>query len=103
MKPLKPPTPPPSAIETMFQIEYHIGFDAHPQQQDANFYTGMGCIATVKYEGFVVDVYCDGITKAKLLNEPNGEVVSTLTDPSDFIDAGLDTDKALEIANNQNL
>ncbi len=103
MKPLKPPAPPPSIDETLFQIEYHIGFDPHPQQQDAVFYTGMGCIATIKYEGFVVDVYCDGITKANLLKEAQGEVVSTLTDPSDFIDAGLDTDKALEIASNQEL
>lgn len=100
---MKPLIPLPKIDETKFQIEYHIGFDPHPQQQDAIFYTGMGCIATIKYEGFVVDVYCDGITKAHLLNEPNGEVVSTLTDPSDFIDAGIDTDKALEIANNSDI
>jgi len=100
---MKPLTPLPTIDETKYEIEYHIGFDPHPQQQDAIFYTGMGCIATVKYEGFVVDVYCDGITKANLLKEPQGEVVSTLHHPTDFIDAGLDTDKALEIANNQEL
>lgn len=100
---MKPLMPPPTIDETKFQIEYHIGYDPNPQQQDAIFYTGMGCIATVKYEGFVVDVYCDGITNANLLNEPSGEVVFTMNCPSDFISAGLDTDKALEIANQQNL
>ena len=75
---MKPLMPPPTIDETKFEIEYHIGYDPYPQQQDAIFYTGMDCIATVKYEGFVVDVYCDGETRANLLNEPNGEVVFPL-------------------------
>jgi hypothetical protein len=100
MKPLKPR---PSIDENLFQITYHIGFDLHPQQQDAIFYTGMGCIATVKYEGFSVDVYCDGETRANLLDAPQGSTVSTLYHPSDFIDAGIDTDDALKMANEQEL
>lgn len=99
MKPLKPPT---AIDENLFQVEYHTGFDPHPNQQDAIFYTGMDCIATVKYEGFVVDVYCDGETRANLL-DTQGQVVSTLYNPTDFIDAGIDTDDALKMANEQNL
>jgi hypothetical protein len=86
-----------------YTIEYHMGFDPHPQQQDAIFYTGLGRIATVQFEGFHVDVYCDGETRANLLDAPQGRVVSSLYNPSDFIDAGIDTDKALEIANNSEI
>lgn len=83
------------------KITWHLGFDPHPKQQDAIFYTGMGCVATIDYEGFQVDVYCDGETKAHLTKD--GEVVSTLTNPADFIDAGIDTDDALSLANDNNL
>ena len=83
-------------------IVYHTGFDPHHSQNDAIFYTGMGLIATVTFEGFSVDVYCDGETRANLLNEDK-ETVAILYTPSDFIDAGLDTDKALEIANNSEI
>jgi hypothetical protein len=86
-----------------YTIEYHMGFDPDLQQQDAIFYTGLGRIATVQFEGFHVDVYCDGETKANLLDAPQGRVVSSLYNPSDFIDAGIDTDKALEIANNSEI
>lgn len=85
------------------KIKYHLGFDPHPSQQDAIFYTGMGCIATVEYKGFQVDVYCDGETRANLLDAPQGEIVSSLFSPTDFIDAGLDTDDALKLANDQEL
>ena len=82
------------------EIVYHTGFDPHHSQNDAIFYTGMGLIATVTLEGFSVDVYCDGETRANLLNEDK-ETVAILYTPSDFIDAGLDTDGALHIANDQ--
>jgi len=85
------------------KIKYHLGFDPHPSQQDAIFYTGMGCIATVEYKGFQVDVYCDGETRANLLDAPQGEIVSSLFSPTDFIDAGIDTDDALKLANDQEL
>ena len=100
MKPLKPK---PVVNPELFVVEYHLGFHPHSSQQDAIFYTGMNCVATVKYEGFSVDVYCDGETRANLLDAPQGQVVSTLYSPSDFIDAGLDTDDALRLANQQEL
>ena len=83
------------------KITWHLGFDPHPKQQDAIFYTGMGCVATIDYKGFQVDVYCDGITRAHL--KKDGQVVSTLTTPADFIDAGIDTDDALSLANNSEI
>lgn len=84
-------------------IKYHLGFDPHPSQQDAIFYTGMGCVATVEYKGFQVDVYCDGDTKAHLLNMPQGEVLVTMCSPTEFIDAGIDTDDVLRGANREEL
>ena len=50
-----------------------------------------------------MDIYCDGETKAHLLDSPQGQVVRSLYDPSDFIDAGLTTDDALRLANEQGL
>jgi len=85
------------------KITWHLGFDPHPKQRDAIFYTGMGCVATLDYKGFQVDVYCDGETRANLLDAPQGEVVSSLYSPTDFIDAGIDTDDALLLANQQEL
>lgn len=70
---------------------------------DAVFYTGEGIIATVKHEGFSVDVYCDGDTNAVLLDQPNGEIVSHLYSPSDFISAGIDTDEAMNMAVEQEI
>ena len=72
-------------------------------RNDACFYAGEGHIATVSYEGFAVDVYCDGDTKANLLDAPKGTVVSTLYFPHDFESAGLNTDDALSLANKQEL
>jgi hypothetical protein len=63
----------------------------------------MGLIATVIWEGFHVDVYCDGETRVNLLDAPQGQVVSSLYNPSDFIEAGLNTDDALRVANDQEL
>jgi hypothetical protein len=63
----------------------------------------MGLIATVIWEGFHVDVYCDGETRVNLLDAPQGQVVSSLYNPSDFIEAGLNTDDALRLANEQEL
>lgn len=70
---------------------------------DAVFYTGEGLIATVKYKGFAVDVYCDGAVNATLLDQPNGEIISHLYSPSDFVSAGIDTDEAMSMAIEQGL
>lgn len=86
---------------TQHEIVYHYG-DPDPHQNDAMFFAGMGCVATVIYEGFAVDVYCDGATNATLLNK-DGEVISHLYEKSDFVEVGLDTDTALSMAIEQNL
>jgi len=85
------------------KVDYRSGVAPDPKQQDAIFFTGFGLLATVSYEGFAVDIYCDGETKAHLLDSPQGQVVRSLYDPSDFIDAGLTTDDALRLANEQGL
>ena len=85
-----------------YEIKYN-SIDPDPAQQDAIFYTGMGLIATVIWEGFHVDVYCDGETRVNLLDAPQGQVVSSLYNPSDFAEAGLNTDDALRVANDQEL
>ena len=72
-------------------------------RRDAVFYTGEGLIATVTYKGFDVDVYCDGVTHAELLAEPNGYPVSRLSSASDFISAGLGTDEAISMAVEQEI
>lgn len=85
------------------KVDYRSGVAPDPKQQDAIFFTGFGLLATVSYEGFAVDIYCDGETKAHLLDSPQGQVVRSLYDASDFIDAGLTTDDALRLANEQGL
>lgn len=85
------------------EAKYHIPFTPHRNQQDAIFYTGMDCIATITCAGYAVDVYCDGETRAHLLDKKDGEKVKTLYTPADFIDAGIDTDNALVMANEQGL
>lgn len=85
------------------KVDYKSGVAPDPKQQDAIFFTGFGLLATVSYEGFAVDIYCDGETKAHLLDSPQGQVVRSLYDASDFIDAGLTTDDALRLANEQGL
>lgn len=89
--------------ESKFSIIYHLGASPDLAQQDAIFYTGFGSVSTVSYEGFAVSVYCDGETKANLLDAPQGKVVSTLYFPDDFESAGLNTDDALRLANEQQL
>lgn len=85
------------------EAKYHIGFMPHVKQQDAIFYTGMDCIATITCAGYAVDVYCDGETRANLLDKKDGEIVKTLYTPTDFLDAGIDTDDAIIMANEQGL
>lgn len=85
------------------EITYRGGVTPDPKQQDAIFFTGYGLIATVSYAGFSVDVFCDGDTKANLLTMAQGEVTLTMTEPSDFIDAGIDSDDLIEALNKQEL
>ncbi len=84
------------------EITWRFGSSPNPARYDAIFYTGFGHLATVSCEGFEVDIFCDGETKANLLNA-EGEVVDTLFTPDDFDNAGINTDVALRLANEQNL
>ena len=54
---------------------------------DACFYAGEGLIATVSYEGFAVDIYCDGETKIY-----NREKDDYYNGGTDLIAGGFDTD-----------
>lgn len=54
---------------------------------DACFYAGEGFIATVEYEGFVVDIYCDGETKIY-----NPETEEWYNGGTGLIAGGFDTD-----------
>jgi len=54
---------------------------------DACFYAGEGFIATVEYEGFVVDIYCDGETKIY-----NPEKEEWYNGGTGLIAGGFDTD-----------
>ena len=56
-------------------------------RNDACFYAGEGHIATVLYEGFAVDVYCDGDTKIYNRNKDQ-----YYTGGADLILGGFDTD-----------
>lgn len=84
------------------EVKYHMPIPIK-EQQDAIFYTGMNCLATITCAGYSVDVYCDGDTKAELLKEAGGEVVATLYTPRDFIDAGINTDDAMRLATEQGI
>jgi hypothetical protein len=57
------------------------------ERHDACFYAGEGHIATVLYEGFAVDVYCDGDTK--IYNRSKDQYY---TGGADLILGGFDTD-----------
>ncbi len=79
--------------EDKFVIKYasHIlpsaSLNLNPSRFDACFFAGEGFIVTVSYEGFAVDVYCDGDTKIynrKADDYYNGGV--------DLIAGGFDTD-----------
>ncbi len=57
------------------------------ERHDACFYAGEGHIATVLYEGFAVDIYCDGDTKIY-----NRKTDQYYTGGADLILGGFDTD-----------
>ena len=79
--------------EDKFVIKYasHMlpsaGLKLNPSRFDACFFAGEGFIATVAYEGFSVDIYCDGETK---IYNPNTE--EWYKGGSDLIRGGFDTD-----------
>ena len=54
---------------------------------DACFYAGEGFIGTVSYEGFAVEIFCDGDTKIH-----NRKTDEYYTGGSDLIRGGFDTD-----------
>ena len=74
--------------ESNFVIKYasHL-VPSVTKRYDACFYAGEGLIATVSYEGFAVDIYCDGDTKIQ-----NRETDEYYTGGSDLIRGGFDTD-----------
>jgi len=74
-------------------VEFKISYEPHPEQQDAIWYQGEGCIASVSYKGFAVDIYCDG--DMRITNRETEEVYRS---PSDLLSAGFDTDKQLSKA-----
>ena len=59
----------------------------NPSRFDACFFAGEGFIASVAYEGFVVDIYCDGETKIY-----NPETEEWYKGGTDLILGGFDTD-----------
>lgn len=77
--------------ESKFVIKYasHMlpSVAAGITRHDACFYAGEGHIATVLYEGFAVDVYCDGDTKIYNRNKDQ-----YYTGGADLILGGFDTD-----------
>lgn len=83
-------------------IEWHLSFEPDlDNQQDAIFYQGLGCIATVKYKEVSVDIYSDGDLRAVLKDDVRGD--STLRTTSDFLDFGLTSDEKIREANENNL
>lgn len=74
--------------ESKFVIKYasHLS-PSVIERYDACFYAGEGLIGTVSYEGFAVDIYCDGVTKIQ-----NRETDEYYTGGSDLIRGGFDTD-----------
>jgi hypothetical protein len=77
--------------ESKFVIKYasHMlpSLAAGITRHDACFYAGEGHIATVLYEGFGVDIYCDGETKIY-----NRNTEQYYTGGADLILNGFDTD-----------
>jgi len=79
--------------ESKFVIKYasHMSPSAslklNPSRFDACFFAGEGFIATVEYEGFVVDIYCDGETKIY-----NPEKEEWYNGGTGLIAGGFDTD-----------
>ena len=87
--------------ESKFVIKYasHMlpsaSLKLNPERFDACFFAGEGLITTVSYEGFAVDIYCDGETKIY-----NRETDDYYNGGKDLIACGFDTDskfnKAIE-------
>ena len=79
--------------ESKFVIKYssHMlpsaSLKLNPSRFDACFFAGEGFIASVAYEGFVVDIYCDGETKIY-----NRETDDYYNGGTDLIAGGFDTD-----------
>jgi hypothetical protein len=79
--------------ESKFVIKYasHMlpsaSLRLNPSRFDACFFAGEGFIATVEYEGFVVDIYCDGETKIY-----NPETEEWYNGGTGLIAGGFDTD-----------
>jgi hypothetical protein len=86
--------------ESKFVIKYasHL-VPSVTERYDACFYAGEGLIGTVSYEGFAVDIYCDGDTKIQ-----NRKTEEYYTGGSDLIRGGFDTDsKFNEAVENETL
>ena len=85
--------------ESKFVIKYssHMlpsaSLKLNPSRFDACFFAGEGFIASVAYEGFVVDIYCDGETKIY-----NPETEEWYKCGTDLILGGFDTDNRLNKA-----
>jgi hypothetical protein len=86
--------------ESKFVIKYasHL-VPSVTERYDACFYAGEGLIGTVSYEGFAVDIYCDGDTKIH-----NRKTDEYYMGGSDLIRGGFDTDsKFNEAVENETL
>jgi hypothetical protein len=85
--------------EDKFVIKYasHMlpsaGLKLNPSRFDACFFAGEGFIASVAYEGFAVDIYCDGETK--IYNRSTDEYYNG---GMDLIRSEFDTDNRLNRA-----
>ena len=85
--------------ESKFVIKYasHMlpsaGLKLNPSRFDACFFAGEGFIASVAYEGFAVDLYCDGETKIY-----NPETEEWYKGGTDLIRSEFDTDNRLNRA-----
>ena len=79
--------------ESKFVIKYasHMlpsaSLKLNPSRFDACFFAGEGFIVTVSYEGFAVDLYCDGETKIY-----NPKTEEWYRGGADLIAGGFDTD-----------
>jgi hypothetical protein len=85
--------------ESKFVVKYasHMlpsaSLKLNPLRFDACFFAGEGFIATVSYEGFAVDIYCDGETKIY-----NPKTEEWYKGGEDLMWGGFDTDSRLNKA-----
>lgn len=79
-----------------YEIEWAEGLPLGYNQKEAAFYcTGSsGWIATLRRDGFEVDIYCDGEMTARVLVDENR--YETLTTGPELIDHGVKTDEDLQ-------